>query len=49
MPNRLLAFARIAHEVARRTLPDRAHRFAPKRYTQPQLLARPILRMLNAS
>ena len=39
MPNRLLVFARIAHEVARRSLPDRRHRFAPKRYTQPQLLA----------
>ena len=39
MPNRLLTFARLAHEVAQRSLPDRAHRFAPKRYTQPQLLA----------
>lgn len=39
MANRLLAFARLAHEVARTTLPERAHRFAPKRYTQPQLLA----------
>jgi hypothetical protein len=39
MANRLLTFARLAHEVARRTLPERAHRFAPKRYTQPQLLA----------
>lgn len=39
MPNRLLTFAHLAHEVARRTLPERAHRFAPKRYTQPQLLA----------
>ena len=39
MGNRLLTFAQVAHEVARRTLPERAHRFAPKRYTQPQLLA----------
>ena len=38
MRNRLLTFARLAHEVARRTLPDYGHRFAPKRYTQPQLL-----------
>lgn len=38
MPNRLLSFARLAHEVAERTLPERAHKFAPKRYTQPQLL-----------
>lgn len=39
MPNRLLRFARLAHAVAERTLPERAHKFAPKRYTQPQLLA----------
>ena len=39
MANRLLTFARLAHEVSRRALPERAHRFAPKRYTQPQLLA----------
>ena len=39
MPNRLLTFARLAYEVAQRSLPERAHRFAPKRYTQPQLLA----------
>ena len=38
MRNRLLTFVRIAHQVAQRTLPDRGHRFAPKRYTQPQLL-----------
>jgi hypothetical protein len=44
MPNRLLTFARLAHEVARRTLPERAHRFAPKRYTQPQLLACVLLK-----
>ena len=39
MANRLLTFARLAHEVARDAIPERAHRFAPKRYTQPQLLA----------
>ena len=39
MTNRLLTFTRLAHKVAQRTLPERAHRFAPKRYTQPQLLA----------
>lgn len=39
MANRLLAFARLAHEVARDAVPERAHRFAPKRYTQPQFLA----------
>ena len=37
--NRLLTFARLAHQVAAETLPERAHRFAPKRFTQPQLLA----------
>lgn len=39
MANRLLTFARLAHQVAAETLPERAHRFAPKRYSQPQLLA----------
>lgn len=39
MSNRLLCFARIAHEVASHAVPERAHRFAPQRYTQPQLLA----------
>lgn len=39
MDNRLLSFARLAFEVAQRAVPDRRHRFAPKRYTQPQLLA----------
>ena len=39
MVNRLLSFARLAHEVAQDAIPERAHRFAPKRYTQPQLLA----------
>lgn len=41
MANRLLAFARLAYEVSSQALPERAHRFAPKRYTQPQLLACP--------
>jgi hypothetical protein len=44
MANRLLTFAQLAHDVARRSLPDRAHRFAPKRYTQPQLLACVLLK-----
>ena len=39
MANRLLTFARLALEVAQDAVPERAHRFAPKRYTQPQLLA----------
>ena len=39
MANRLLRFAQLAHEVAQEAIPERAHRFAPKRYTQPQLLA----------
>ena len=37
MHNRLLAFAGLALAVAERVLPERAHKFAPKRYTQPQL------------
>lgn len=44
MTNRLLTFAQLAYEVARRSLPNRAHRFAPKRYTQPQLLACVLLK-----
>ena len=39
MANRLLTFATLAFEVAQSVVPDRRHRFAPKRYTQPQLLA----------
>ena len=39
MANRLLTFTRLAYDVAGRAIPERAHRFAPKRYTQPQLLA----------
>ena len=44
MANRLLTFAQLAYEVARRSVPDRRHRFAPKRYTQPQLLACVLLK-----
>jgi hypothetical protein len=39
MDNRLLVFARLALAVAERVVPDRASRFAPRRYRQPQLLA----------
>ena len=39
MHNRLLAFAELALTVAERVLSERAHKFAPKRYTQPQLFA----------
>jgi hypothetical protein len=39
MDNRLLAFAKLALAVAQRVLPERAHKFAPKTYAQPQLLA----------
>lgn len=39
MPNRLLEFARLALRVAHRLLPLYAHKFAPKTYTHPQLLA----------
>src|SRR4051812_12979431 len=35
----LLVFARLALAVAKRVVPDRASRFAPRRYCQPQLLA----------
>lgn len=44
MPNRLLAFTRFALAVAERVLPERAHRFAPRRYTQPQLFAYRLLK-----
>lgn len=37
--NQLQAFARLAIEVAGRVMPAHAHKFAPKTYTQPQLLA----------
>ena len=39
MDNRLLRFARLALAVAERVVPDRASKFAPRRYRQPQLLA----------
>ena len=44
MDNQLLRFARLAFAVACRTLPDQASKFAPGRYTQPQLLACVLLR-----
>jgi Transposase DDE domain len=34
----------VAHESARRTLPTYAHRFAPKKFTQPQLFACLVLK-----
>ena len=39
MPNRLVAFTELALTVAERVLPERAHKFAPRTYTQPQLFA----------
>lgn len=39
MPNRLVAFTELALAVAERVLPERAHKFAPKSYAQPQLFA----------
>jgi Transposase DDE domain len=37
--NQLQAFAQLALQVAQRVIPKHAHKFAPKTYTQPQLLA----------
>lgn len=37
--NQLQAFARLALVVAKRVMPAHSHRFSPKTYTQPQLLA----------
>jgi hypothetical protein len=37
--NQLQAFAQLALVVARRVIPAHSHKFAPKTYTQPQLLA----------
>ena len=37
--NQLQAFAQVALSVAQRVIPEHAHKFAPKTYTQPQLLA----------
>lgn len=37
--NQLQAFARLALVVARRVMPAHGHKFSPKTYTQPQLLA----------
>src|SRR3954467_8992560 len=37
--NQLQAFARLALAVSKRILPAHSHKFSPKTYTQPQLLA----------
>lgn len=37
--NQLQAFARLALTVSRRVMPAHSHKFSPKTYTQPQLLA----------
>ena len=37
--NQLQAFAQLALVVAQRVIPKHSHKFAPKTYTQPQLLA----------
>lgn len=37
--NQLQAFAQLALTVSRRVLPEHGHKFSPKTYTQPQLLA----------
>jgi hypothetical protein len=44
MHNRLLALARLALAVTERVLPEHAHKFAPKRYMQPQLFACLLIR-----
>ncbi len=44
MPHRLLVFAELAHFVAERVLPEHAHKFAPKLYSQPQLFAFQLLK-----
>lgn len=38
-PNKLLTFTQLALQVAQQVLPERGHKFSPKTYTQPQLLA----------
>src|SRR6188768_2025200 len=42
---RMLKVAGIAYGVARRVLPAYAHRFSPKKFTQPQLAACVILKV----
>ena len=37
--NQLQAFARLALTVSKRVVPAHGHKFSPKTYTQPQLLA----------
>jgi DDE family transposase/transposase-like protein DUF772 len=39
-----LRFAKVAHEVARRTLPRYAHKFSPHRFTLPKLAACVLLK-----
>ena len=42
--NQLQAFAQLALVVAQRVIPAHSHKFAPKTYTQPQLLAALLLK-----
>jgi hypothetical protein len=42
--NQLQAFAQLALVVAQRVMPAHSHKFAPKTYTQPQLLASLLLK-----
>lgn len=42
----VLAVAQRALRVGQRTLPPYAHRFAPKKFTQPQLLAILVVRQM---
>jgi len=37
--NKLLTFAQLALQVAQQVMPEHGHKFSPKTYTQPQLLA----------
>lgn len=39
-----LAVAEQALDAARKAMPDHAHRFSPKKFTQPQLFAIAVLR-----
>jgi Transposase domain (DUF772) len=45
----VLTLARMAHDGAKRALPAYAHRFSPKRFTQPQLLAILVLKEAQRS
>ena len=42
--NQLQAFARLALTASGRVLPSHSHKFSPKTYTQPQLLARLLVK-----